>query len=715
MQENLALTGNFPPEVVKAIRVSAGFLDILGTAPLLGRGFLPIEDTPAGPNVAIVSTELWQRRFEADPHLVGGTILLAGTPHTVVGILPVRFQFPFPGLDVWLTRPAESPAFNPQSRALSPYLTVFGRLRPGVSFERGNAEVATIQRQYAMRHGAMLDARPKSAIRLIPLKEQLVGKIRSVLWMLFGAVGFVLLIACANVASLLLARASARSREFAIRSALGASRRRLASQLLVESVILSLAGGLLGLAVAVFCLRGVPHVTAIDLPRANAVGADWIVFGFATALSVITGILFGLAPSINFSRPDVIASLRSRGEAASSGTTGSIRGVLVVSQVALSTVLLIGAALLIQSVMHLENANPGFHSEGLLTFRVSLPTSRYDTDQKRNTFFAELTTRLESLPGVRNATAAMTLPMTGFAGSPVQDASKPPIRLNERPIATILIVSTGYFRTLGIPLIRGRTFSKRDAENAPRVAIIDEGLARQLWPGYPVGVNPVGQGLLIGGTNPRPVEIIGIAGNVHQNIENSGWPGSVYVPFAQTGLPSAMLAIRTQSNPVQYAGAVREAVRAIDRDQPVSEFRTMDQLMEAQVGQRRILLALLASFAGAALVLALIGIYGVLSYSVAQRRQEMGIRRALGARERDIVSLIVAQGFRLALAGVLFGLLGAFGLTRVMKSVLFHVSAADPATYAGVSCLFILVALAASYIPAHRATRPEPLAVLRNE
>ena len=715
MQENLALTGDFPPEVVKTIRVSAGFLDILGAPPLLGRGFLPVEDTPAGPNVAIVSAEFWQRRFDADPHLVGRTILLAGMPHTVVGILPVRFQFPFPGLDVWLPQPAESPAFNPQSRALSPYLTVFGRLRNGVSFERANAEVATIQRQYAMRHGAMLDARPKSPIHLVPWKEQLVGKIRSVLWMLFGAVGFVLLIACANVASLLLARASARSREFAIRSALGASRGRLAGQLLVESVLLSLAGGLLGLGIAVFCVRGVPHVTAIDLPRANAVGADWIVFGFATALSVITGILFGLAPSINFSRPDVIASLRSRGEAAKSATTGSIRGVLVVSQVALSTVLLIGAALLIQSVMHLENANPGFHPDGLLTFRLSLPTSRYDTDQKRNTFFAELTTTLESLPGVRSATAAMTLPMTGFAGSPVQDASKPPLRLNERPIATILIVSTGYFRTLGIPLMRGRTFSNRDAENAPRVAIIDEGLARQLWPGYPAGVNPVGQGVLIGGTNRRPVEIVGIVGNVHENIENSGWPGSVYVPFAQSALPSAMLAIRTQSNPVQYAGAVREAVRAIDKDQPASEFRTMDQLMEAQVGQRRMLLVLLASFACAALVLALIGIYGVLSYSVAQRAQEMGIRRALGARERDIISLIVGQGFRLALAGVLFGLLGAFSVTRVMNSVLFHVSAADPATYAGVSCLFILVALAASYIPAHRATRPKPLAVLRNE
>ncbi len=711
MQENLALTGDFPPEVVKTIRVSANFLDILGAAPLLGRGFLPAEDTPAGPNVAILSAELWQRRFDGDPHLVGRTILLAGTPHTVVGVLPARFQFPFPGLDVWIPQPAESPAFNPQSRALSPFLTVFGRLRPGISLERANAEIATIQRRYATSHPAMLDAKPKSPIRLVPLKEQLVGKIRSVLWMLFGAIGFVLLIACANVASLLLARASARSREFAIRSALGASRGRLASQLLVESVLLSVAGGLLGLGIAVFCLRGVPHITAIDLPRANDVGADWVVFAFAVALSVATGILFGLAPSLSFSRPDLTDPLRSRGGTGKPG--GRIRGILVVGQVALSTVLLIGAGLLIESVAHLESADLGFRPEGLLTFRLSLPPSRYDTDQKRNTFFTELTTKLESAPGVRSAAAAMTLPMTGFAGSPVQDASKPLLRLNERPIATIQIVTPGYFRTLGIPLIRGRMFSDRDIDGSTqRPAIIDEGLARQLWPGYPAGVNPVGQRLLIGGTNPHPAEIVGIVGHIQQNLENAGWPGSVYVPGV---LPSAMLAIRTHANPGQYAAAVRDAVRAIDKDQPVSDIRTMDQLIEAQLGQRRVLLALLTSFAGAALLLALIGIYGVLSYSVAQRIQEMGIRRALGARERDIVSLILGQGLRLAFAGVLFGLIGAFSLTRVMKSVLFHVSAADPATYAGVACLFILAAVAASYIPAHRATLPEPIAVLRNE
>ena len=713
MQENLTLTGDFPPQVVKAIRVSSGFLDILGTAPVLGRGFLPAEDTTGAPNVAIISAELWQRHFEADPHVVGRTILLSGTPHTVVGVLPVRFQFPFPGLDVWLPQPTESPSFNPQSRALSPFLTVFGRLLPGASLQRGNAEIATIQRRYAIAHPAMLDAKPKSPIRLVPLKEQLVGKIRSTLWMLFGAIGFVLLIACANVASLLLARASARSREFAIRSALGASRRRLAWQLLVESVLLSLAGGFLGLVIAVFCLRGVPHITAIDLPRANDVGADWTVFGFAAALSIGTGLLFGLAPSLSFSRPDATTPLRSRGEAARPGASGSIRRILVLGQVALSTVLLIGAALLIESVVQLESANPGFRPDGLLTFRVSLPPSRYDTDQKRNTFFAELRAKLEALPGVRGATVAMTLPMTGFAGSPVQDASKPPLRLNQRPIATIQIVTPGYFRTLGIPLMRGRTFSDRDIEeNAPRSAVIDEGLARQLWPGYPAGVNPVGQRLVIGGTNPHPAEIVGIVGNVHQNIENIGWPGSVYVPGV---LPSAVLAIRTQDNPAQYAAAVRDTVWAMDKDQPISDIKTMEQLMEAQLGQRRLLLALLASFAGAALVLALIGIYGVLSYSVAQRTQEMGIRRALGARNHEIISLVVGQGLRLAVAGVTFGLLSAFGLTRLMRSVLFHVSAADPATYAGVACLFIVAALAASYIPARRATRSEPIAVLRNE
>lgn len=718
-QENLTLTGGVHPEVLKGARVSASFLSILDASPLLGRSFLPQEDSPGGPPVTIISSELWQRRFGGDAQIIGKTLNLGGTPYIIVGVLPARFQFPFTGLDVWLTQPAEWPIIPPKSRALSPFLTVFGRLKPGFTFAQANAEIAVIQRHYATAHPAMLDAKLKSPVRVTPLKDQLVANVRSVLWILFGAVGFVLLIACANVASLLLARANGRSREFTVRSALGASRPRLIGQLITESLLLSSVGGVLGILLAVWILRLLPRMAAFDMPRAGEIHLDWIVFIFAVALSVLTGVLFGLAPSLSASRPDLIAVLRTRDEAVNRRVLGhvrrgfTLRGVLVIGQVALSVVLLIGAALLIESVVHLRGDNPGFNPENLLTMRLSLPLTRYSTDQKKEAFFEELTGRVESIPGVHSATVAMTLPMTGYAGTPVQDASKPPLKLNERLIATILVVSPGYFRTLQIPLKRGRPFTEREKEGAQRVAIIDENLAHRFWPGYPHGQDPIGQHLLIGGTNPQPAEIVGIAGNVHQNVDNSAWPESVYTPFAQSPLPSGMLAIRTQGDPMSFTTAVRVQVQALDRDQPIAEVQTMNDLVEAELGQRRLLVKLLGAFAGMAFALALIGIYGVIAYSVTQRIHQIGVRRALGAKESDILWLIVGQGFGLALTGVLAGLGGAFVLTRVMKALLFHVGATDPATFASTALLFICVALGASYIPARRATKIDPMVSLR--
>jgi predicted permease len=720
-QENVTITGGAQPEVLKAARVSAGFLSILGVEPLFGRGFFPEEDSPGGPAVAMIGAELWQRRFDGDSRIVGKTLTLGDAPYTIIGVLPAHFQFPFPDLDVWLTRPSEWPAVPPKSRPLSPFLSIFGRLKPGVSLDQASAEMAVIQRHYKMAHPAMLDAKPKSPVRVKPLKDALVANIRSVLWMLFGAVGFVLLIASANVASLLLARANARSREFAIRAALGAARRRLIGQLLAESVLLSFAGGVLGLLLAVWALRAIPNLTAFDLPRAGEVHLDWMVLGFAAALSFVTGILFGLAPSLGASRPDLMGALRLRSEFVNEGLSGRVRlgftarNSLVVGQVSLSIVLLIGVALLIESVIHLRGDDPGFNPANLLTMRLSLPQSRYDTDQKKDAFFQELIQRVESAPGVRGATVAMTLPMTGFAGTPVQEAAKPPLRLNERLIATALVVAPGYFKTLDIPLQRGRDFSERDIEGAQRVAIIDEGLARRFWPAYPRGLDPIGQRLLVGGVNPQPAEIIGIAGNVHQNLENSGWPQSVYVSFWQDTLPSAMLAIRTDGNPTRITTLVREQVQALDRNEPISDVKTMDDRIEAQLGQRRLLAVLLGLFAGVALLLALVGIYGVIAYSVEQRTHEMGIRRALGARESEILWLILRQGFRLALTGAAIGVIGAFALTRVMRTLLFHVDTTDPLTFAGVATLFILVALAASYVPARRAVRIDPMVALRYE
>jgi predicted permease len=720
-QQDLTLSGGAEPEVLRGARVSATFLRILDVDPLRGRGFRPEEDAPGGPPVVMIGAEIWQRRFAGDPQIIGKTVTLDATPYLVIGVLPPRFQFPFPGVDLWLTAPSESPGVPARVRALSPVLNVFGRLKPGVTLAQANAELQVIRRRYALAHPSMLDAKPKTPLEVTPMKDNLVTGVRSMLWMLFGAVGFVLLIACANVASLLLARAASRSREMAVRAALGAARTRLIGQLLAESVLLSLSGGILGVLLAAWCLRAIPLISSFDLPRSAEIHLDGIVLGFAAALSLVTGVLFGLAPSLAASRPDLMRVLRASGDAANPANQGpggilaglNIRALLLVGQIALSVVLLIGAALLIESVSRLRGVQVGFNPSHLLTMRLSLPPVRYDTNQKKVSFFQELIRQVGSAPGIRSAAAGMSLPMMGYAGTPVQDAAKPLLKLNERLIATYMPVTPGYFRTLDIPLRRGREFTDQDTEDAQRVAIVDEALARRFWPEYPSGPDPVGQRLWVGGVNPKPAQIVGIAANVHQSLENSAWPETVYVCFAQNPLPSAMLAIRTDGDPLRFTSAVREQVRALDKDQGISAVRTMDDLVEEEVGQRRLLVILLGSFAGVALLLALIGIYGVIAYSVAQRTREMGIRRALGAQQSDILRLVVVQGFRLALAGVAIGLVGAYGLTRLMESLLFHVSATDPATFVGVALLFLFVALAASYIPARRATRIDPMAALR--
>ncbi len=717
--ESVTLAGRPEPEVLPAARVSANFLQILGLDPLLGRGFLPAEDRPGGPPVAMIGAELWQRRFNGDSQIVGKTVNLSGTPYTIVGVLPPRFQFPSAGVDVWMTAPAEWPLMPPKSRALSPFLTVFGRLKPRIDLEQANAEMKVIQRRYALAHPAMLDAKPKSPVRVTPMKDVLVANVRSMLWMLFGAVGFVLLIACANVANLLLVRANSRSREFAVRAALGAARSRLVRQLLAESILLSSAGGLMGVLLAWWSLRAIPSLPAFDLPRAANIHLDWIVLGFAAALSLSTGVLFGLAPALGASRPDLIRVLRAAGGAAGEGIPRRIlpgltaSGALVVGQVALSIVLLIGAALLMQSVANLRGASLGFNPANLLTTRISLPLARYDTDRKTTAFFDELLRRVNSTPGVRAAAAANVLPMMEYPGTPVQEAAKPPLKLNERPIATILTVTPGYFRTLRIAIARGRDFSERDTAGAPRVAIVDETLVRLFWPAYPGGKDVIGQRLLVGGVNPQPAEIVGIVPHVHQTLEDATWPQTVYVSFAQAPQQSAMLAIRTAGDPLRFTRTIREQVRSLDREQPLAAVHTMDDLVDAETGQRRLILTLLASFAAVAVLLALIGMYGLIAYSVAQRTHELAIRRALGARESDVLRLIVGHGFALALAGAAIGVGGALALTRVMKSLLFHVSATDPTTFAALALSFLAIAVAASYIPARRGLRIDPLQALR--
>lgn len=701
MEEELPFTGRGTPEVLKSNRVSENFLEVLGLPPLLGRSFTTRDST------VLISYKLWQRRFGGDVHVAGQTMNLAGTAYSICGVLPPGFEFPSAAVDVWLTDVEHLSGAEAQSRALSPILSVFGRLSPGVTLKQADAEMAVLQAAYAKAHPAMLDAKSKTPPVVRPLHEVIVRDIQLELWLLFGAVGLVLLIACANVASLLLARAAGRSTEFAVRSALGATRWHIVRQLLAESLFLSTLGGVVGAVFGFASLFVLRRVSAVDLPRAGEIRFDAVVLVFAVALSLFTGILFGLAPSVSASRVDLATALRS---SPGSSLRFRLRSVLVSSQIALSLVLLIGTTLLIETIVRLRAEPLGFDSQNLLTARIALPP---DANSAR--FFEDLVERLSSTPGVEHASASLTLPMMSFPGTPVQKANEVPLPLNQRPIAAMFIVTSDYFETLRIPLERGRMFTEHDREVQQRVAIIDENLTRHFWPDYPKGENPIGERILVGGVNKAPAEIIGIVGNAHQTLENLGWNRSVYVAFAQSAAPSAMVAIRVKNNPTSYAPVLRRVVEGLSPNLPVSDVEPMQGLIDGELGPRRLLMQVLASFACSALALAFVGIYGVVSYSVTQRTRELGIRRALGAAQGTILQMIIRQALRLAVAGVVVGMVTAYAGTRVMKSYLFHTSPTDPFVFIGVSVLFIVVATGAALAPALRAARVDPLRALRYE
>ena len=718
--EEMALTGTGEPQIVNAQRVSANFLSILGVTPALGRSFLPAEDRTGGPDVVMLSTRLWRRRFGANPAILGHAITLAGKSCTVVGILPPRFDFPSADgtLDVWTTRPLEWSPMPVKSRPLSPYLHVFGRLKPGVSIEQASEELAVLQRQYAAAHPAMLDARPDTLVgrpRIHSLEESVVSDVRKPLLLLSGAVGLLLLIVCANVASLLLARAATRAREFAVRSALGAGRGRLLRQLLTESTLLSLIGGALGTVLAWTALRGIRTATALALPRSSEIRLDLAVLAFAIALSVATGILFGLAPALSAFRRDLAAVLQGNG-----ATPGKFRrhfatgprGLLVASQVALSLVLLVGAGLLFESLAHIYKVDPGYRPDHVLTMSVSLAPAVYDTDAKRAAFYTQLVDRVETIPGVEHASVTLTLPATGWAGTPVRIAGRPEQPLNRRPIAIVEQVSPDYFSTLDIPLKRGRAFTTRDNATAPLVTVIDESLARHFWPQYPRGEDPIGQHLLVG-SHKDPIEIVGIAASVHQQGRDTDPMLGFYLPNAQQPPQSVMLMLRTRGDPATFTNAVRQQVLALDHNQPISEVRTLSAVLDSSEDQRRLMFSLLGAFSITATLLAMLGLYSVISYSVVERTREIAIRQALGAPRIRILALVLRQGIGLALAGIAFGIAGAAVLTRLLSSMLFGVKAIDPVTFLLAAALFLAVALAASYLPARRAAAVDPMAALR--
>jgi putative ABC transport system permease protein len=720
--EQMALAGTGAPEVVNAARVSANFLSILGVTPALGRSFLPAEDHPSAPDVAMISTRLWQQHFGGDSAILGRTVTLAATPYTIVGVLPSRFTFPFADADtdVWITRPVEWSLMPLRSRPLSPYLHIFGRLKPGVDIQQANTELAVLNRQYATAHPAMLDAKPGTAdnpVTIRALQDSIVTDVRLPLLLLSGAVALLLFIVCANVASLLLARAATRTREFAVRSALGAGRNRLLRQLLTESTLLSLLGGALGVLLAWAALRGIRTETSLDLPRSSEIHLDLSVLSFALALSVFTGILFGLAPARSAFRRDLAGVLR--GNLAAGGgrlrrhfATGP-RGLLVAGQVALSLVLLVSAGLMLQSLARLYRVDPGFRAENVLTMSVSLAPAQYDTDAKRAGFYKQLVERIEALPDVDDASITRTLPATDWAGAPIQITGRPERPLNQRPIAVLQEISPDYFRTLAIPLKRGRAFTANDNAAGTPVAIINEGLARRFWPQYPRGEDPMGQHLLIG-TNRQPLEIVGIAGDVHQSGRDTDPAPGYYVPNAQQPPQAAILMLRTRSDPSGYAAAVRRQVLALDHNQPISGIKTLSAVLEASEDQRRLMFSLLGAFSTVATLLAVLGLYSVISYSVVERTREIAIRQALGAQRGRILALVLRQGLGLALLGIALGIAGAAGLTRLLSSMLFGVQAIDPVTFLLAAMLFLVVAFAASYIPARRAAAVQPMAALRD-
>lgn len=723
--ENMTLSGGGEPEALKGARVSSNFLDILGVAPLIGRGFLPPEDTSGGPAVVMLSASLWGRRFGSDRQIAGKTITLNSTPYTIVGILPPGFSFPFAGMDFWVPKPPEWSWLAAKYWRGVTILSGFARLKPQVTLDEARAEMAVLNKQYVREH-SNFPFEKDATMRVVALRDRLVANVRPTLWMLLGAVGLVLLIACANVAGLLLARSASRSHELAVRAALGAGRRHLIRQLLVESLVLAVAGGAAGVLLALWALRAIDAANVLSLPArvmplyvpgASGLRLNGAVLAFTAALATMTGVVFGLLPALRLSRPDLADVLRERAEGAGRppGIRGAgVRGLLVIGQVALSVILLIGAALLMRSFVLLHNVNPGFEAANLLTVKVALPPARYDTNAKRAVFFSGLARRVEAIPGVRSAAVAMSLPTTSWLGTNVRMRGQTQEE-SQSQNSQLQSVTPGYFHALGVPLRRGREFVPRDnAPGAQPVVIVNESFARRFWPHYPAGENPVGEDIQEGADSSAGwLEIVGIVADVHEGGLASEPKPEFYVPSTLHPPQTAYVVVRAGADPLALANAVRRQVRAIDPDQPISDIKTMQGAFDATLGQRRLTMVLLGVFAGIALLLAAVGLYGVIAYSVAQRTAELGIRRALGAQSGDILRLVVGQGVGLTLAGIALGVGGALALARVMRGFLFEVSPSDPVTFAGIVLLFVAVALAASLLPARRALRIDPAAALR--
>src|SRR5271165_2190384 len=710
--EAFNVTGGGEPEQVPAARVSDDFFGLLGVRPRYGRAFLPEDDRAGGPAVALISHSLWMRRFGGQPAALGQNITLDARDYKIAGILSPDFQFPFlgPKIDVWVPRPFEINFLTPkQVAAGAGFLNGIARLRPGVTREQAEAEMGVLNRQYQRDNPQKPDADPQRTIDAVLLRDVLVANVRIALLLLLGAVGFVLLIACANVANLLMSRALGRRKEIAIRTALGAARAGIIRQLLTESLALSTLSGAAGLLLAWWGTHALGAVTLAKLPRSGDFGIDGWVLLFTFAISIATGLLFGLIPALQISRTDVNSVLREEGR----GTAGHRRGtagrnVLVVAQVALSLVLLIGSGLLLRSFLQLESTDPGCDLSHVLTMSLTLPPARYSRPEQLLAFNDRLIAEIGAIHHLDAVALSTAIPLSPNRFTPCRKDGDQALPLSQSPIVALNAVSTDYLRVMRIPLLQGRAFNSRDDNHGAKAIVVNRELARRFWPNK----NAAGQKIYIG-LRTEPTEVAGVVGDVKNVGLAVAVQPEIYVPVAQ--LPSGFLnvSIRAKGDPHQLTQAVRQAIARIDKDQPVTGVQTMEELEGTLNAQPRLTMLLLSAFAGTAFLLAVMGIYGVISHSVAQRTTELGIRLALGAKTGDILRLVMSHGLALASAGIALGLAGALALTRVMSSLLYQVNASDPRTYLACAVLFTVVALLASYIPARRATNLDPVEALR--
>ncbi len=708
---SLNLIGTGDPERLRGLNVTEGFFAMLGTQPQLGRDFLLEEDQPGRSNVVILSHGLWQRRFGADLKILNQSITLSGQSYTVIGVMPETFRFGRAEDQIDLWTPMAFTAQDAQNHG-GHSVAAIGQLKAGITLDQASSEMSTIAGRLAVQYP---EANTGWNVKLIPLLEFSVRSIKPALIVLLVAVAFVLLIACANVANLLLARAAGRQKEIATRTALGAGRWRIVRLLLTESLLLSLLGGAVGLMLAKWGTDLLLTMAPAELPRMDNVSLDGRALAFTAAITFLTGIVFGLVPALQASKPNLNETMKDAGRGSTEGGRRKlIRSTLVVLEVASALVLLVGAGLMIKSFWRLQKVDPGFNPDNALSVRVFLPKAKYPEESQQAAFFQQLIERAENLPGVQAAGAGHVVPLSGsdFVLAFEIDG-RPPLAPGASQSTNYYSVSADYFKAMGIPLRRGRLFTTRDTKDSPRVALINETMAQKIFPDE----DPIGKRITFDdrAKNPEWFEIVGIVGDVKHYGLDQVTTMQTYEPYTQQTFSYMTLVVRSAGDPTNLSAAIRSEILKLDKEQPASNIKTLNEFFSTSIAQQRFSMVLLGVFAAVALVLAAVGIYGVLSYAVTQRTHEIGIRMALGAGRRDVLRLVVGRGMLLSLIGVAGGLVAAFAVTRLMASLLFGVTATDTVTFASVAGVLLAVALMACYIPARRATKVDPLVALRYE